>query len=65
MIGQRLAGLRVRLILWLIGRLAAVQRRLIGQVYADYHERSTARRARARQVIRSRTPRQRSPRAIS
>ncbi len=62
---QRLYRWRVRLILRLIGVLAVAQRWLIRQVYADYQERSAARRIRTRQVIRSRTPRKRSPRAIS
>ncbi len=62
---QRLECWRVRLILWLIRTLAIAQRWLISQVYADYEERSAARRARTRQVIRSRTARKRSPRAIS
>ncbi len=62
---QRLAVWRVRLILWLIGALAMVQRWLIRQVYVDYQERSAARRGRIRQISRSRTPRKRSPRAIS
>ncbi len=61
----RLERWRVRVILWLIRTLAIAQRWLIAQVSTDYQERSAARRSRARQVIRSRTARKRSPRAMS
>ncbi len=62
---RRLEQWRVRVILWLIRTLAIAQRWLISQVYADYAERSAARRGRIRQVVRSRTARKRSPRAMS
>ncbi len=62
---RRLERWRVRVILWLIRTLAITQRWLIAQVYTDYQERSAARRGRIRQVMRSRTARKRSPRAIS